>query len=67
MGEEGRKVRRRVRPEVAVGLLVLCLVAFVGAGRAAAHGHMVASIVIAAGASISGLVVLLVQPSGRRR
>jgi hypothetical protein len=56
-----------VRRRVAVGLLVLCLVAFVEAGRAAAHGHMVASIVIAAGASISGLVVLLVQPSGRRR
>jgi hypothetical protein len=52
---------------VGVALLALCLVAFVGAGRAAAHGHMVASIVIAAGASVSGLVVLLVQPSGRRR
>lgn len=58
---------RRVRPEVAVGLLVLCLVAFVAAGRVAAHGHLVASAVIAAGASISGLAILLVQPSGRRR
>jgi hypothetical protein len=60
-------VSRRVRPEVAVGLLVLCLVAFVGAGRAAAHGHLVVSVVIAAGASAGGLVVLLAQPSGRRR
>lgn len=52
---------------VGVALLVLFLAAFVGTGRVAAHGHLVASIVIAAGASISGLVVLLVQPSGRRR
>jgi hypothetical protein len=60
-------VSRQVRPEVAVGLLVLCLVAFVEAGRAAAHGHKVASIAIAAVASVSGLVVLLIQPNGRRR
>jgi hypothetical protein len=60
-------VSRRARPEVAVGLLVLCLVAFVGAARTAAHGHLVVSVVIAAGASVSGLVVLLAQPSGRRR
>lgn len=58
---------RRVRPELAVGLLVLCLVAFVGAARTAAHGHYVASIIIAGGASLAGLVVLLAQPSGRRR
>lgn len=58
---------RPTGPAVGAALLVLCLVAFVEAGRAAAHGHMVASIVIAAGASVSGLAVLLVQPSGRRR
>lgn len=54
-------------PAVGVALLALCLVAFVGAGRAAAHHHWVASIVIAVVASVSGLVVLLVQPSRSRR
>lgn len=60
-------MRRGSGAAVGIALLALCLVAFVEAGRAAAHGHYVASAVIAGVASLSGLGMLLAQPTGRRR
>lgn len=60
---------RRESVWIGVSLLVLCTVAFVVAGRLAAHGHIVVAMVLAGVASISGVVVLLAAPSrvrGRR-
>ena len=58
---------RGVGPTAGVALLALCLVTLVVAGRVAAHGHIVAAVVIGAVASLAGLAVLLVVPSGGRR
>lgn len=57
---------RAAGPAVGVALLALCLVAFVAAGRVAAHGHIVVGVMIGAGASLAGLAVLLL-PSRRSR
>lgn len=60
---------RRESLWIGLALLALCVAALVAGGRLVAHGHVVVAVVLAAVASIGGVVILLVTPSrigGRR-